>query len=101
MWPQFTANRTSFPIALPVASAKMEEVVIGAYRSIEVSPILRCSDMLRYAPICSDHHLFHFGRGSRERDVEGCSVGSELRPQAFLVASMRRFSDVDVVLHSN
>ena len=27
--------------------------------------------------------------------------GSELRPQAFLFASMRRFSDVDVVLHSN
>ena len=43
------------------------------------------------APIlrCSDHHLFHFGRGDRERDGEGGFVGSELSPHAFLFASIR------------
>ena len=38
---------------------------------------------------CSDHHLFHFGRGDRERDAERGSFGRELSPQAFLLASMR------------
>ena len=43
------------------------------------------------APIlrCSDHHLFHFGRGDRERDGEGGSVGRELSPHAFLFESIR------------
>ena len=38
---------------------------------------------------CSNHHLFHFGRGERERDGEVRSRGRELKPQAFFFESMR------------
>ena len=66
-----------------VASKRKEAqggISVSSQRTMPMSePILRCSD----------HHLFHFGRGDRERDGEGGSFGSELRPHAFLLASMR------------